>query len=44
MMYVIRNCYKALKKDGFLFITVPQHAWLWSSVDEKHVMQEDIQK
>lgn len=31
----IRNCYKALKKDGFLFITVPQHAWLWSSVDEE---------
>lgn len=24
----------ALKENGFLFITVPQHGWLWSSVDE----------
>jgi SAM-dependent methyltransferase len=24
----------ALKEHGFLFLTVPQHAWLWSSVDD----------
>ncbi|MGE8182989.1 methyltransferase domain-containing protein [Pseudomonas mandelii] len=30
---VLRQIFKALKPDGTLFITVPQHRWLWSSVD-----------
>ena len=28
------NCFQALKKQGHLFLTVPQHMWLWSSFDE----------
>lgn len=31
---VLQQVYKALKPCGFLFITVPQHHWLWSAVDE----------
>ncbi|WP_340122056.1 class I SAM-dependent methyltransferase [Methylobacter svalbardensis] len=31
---VLQQIYKALKSDGIVFITVPQHRWLWSSVDE----------
>jgi trans-aconitate methyltransferase len=31
---VLTQMYKALKPKGWLFITVPQHAWLWSSTDE----------
>ncbi|MBI5591161.1 MAG: methyltransferase domain-containing protein [Deltaproteobacteria bacterium] len=31
---VLQQVYKALKPCGFLYITVPQHAWLWSAVDE----------
>ncbi|WP_153147564.1 class I SAM-dependent methyltransferase [Dechloromonas sp. H13] len=31
---VLREVRAALKEKGFLFITVPQHAWLWSPVDE----------
>ena len=31
---VLLRCFQALKKDGFLFLTVPQHMWLWSSFDE----------
>lgn len=31
---VLREVRAALKKNGFLFITVPQHGWLWSTVDE----------
>lgn len=31
---VLREIRAALKTDGFLFITVPQHGWLWSPVDE----------
>ena len=31
---VIKNVYKALKQNGLFFITVPQHRWLWSNVDE----------
>ena len=31
---VLRQIYKALKPGGYLFITVPQHHWLWSAVDE----------
>ena len=31
---VLREVRAALKANGFLFITVPQHGWLWSPVDE----------
>jgi trans-aconitate methyltransferase len=31
---VLQQIYKALKVGGILFITVPQHRWLWSAVDE----------
>lgn len=30
----IKNIYQALKKNGGLLLTVPQHKWLWSSYDE----------
>lgn len=31
---VLREIRKALRKDGLLLITVPQHSWLWSNADE----------
>ena len=31
---VLQQIFKALKPGGFMFITVPQHRWLWSAVDE----------
>lgn len=31
---VLNQIYRALKPGGMLFMTVPQHRWLWSSVDE----------
>jgi SAM-dependent methyltransferase len=31
---VLQNCFLALKSKGHLFLTVPQHMWLWSHVDE----------
>lgn len=31
---VLNQIYKALKPSGIVFITVPQHPWLWSVVDE----------
>lgn len=31
----LRNIHKSLKKDGLVYITVPQHKWLWSSADDK---------
>jgi SAM-dependent methyltransferase len=31
---VLENIFGALKPNGFLFITVPQHQWLWSQTDE----------
>ena len=31
---VLQQIYKALKPCGFLYISVPQHHWLWSGVDE----------
>lgn len=31
---VLANAWKALKKGGFIFITVPQHPFLWSANDE----------
>ena len=30
----LRNINKALKNDGGLILTVPQHKWLWSNYDE----------
>ncbi|MEO5328893.1 MAG: class I SAM-dependent methyltransferase [Magnetococcus sp. THC-1_WYH] len=33
-MAVLREVRAALRENGFLIITVPQHGWLWSSVDE----------
>ena len=32
---VLRNIARALRPGGSLLITVPQHAWLWSPIDEK---------
>jgi SAM-dependent methyltransferase len=31
---VLRGIHRALKPGGGLIVTVPQHQWLWSSVDE----------
>ncbi|MGE7989999.1 class I SAM-dependent methyltransferase [Pseudomonas sp. NPDC089554] len=31
---VLNNLARALEKDGSLIVTVPQHRWLWSEVDE----------
>jgi SAM-dependent methyltransferase len=31
---VLQQIYTALKPDGLLLLTVPQHRWLWSSVDD----------
>lgn len=31
---VLQQIFKALKPTGIVFITVPQHRWLWSAVDE----------
>lgn len=31
---VLQQIHKALLPGGILFITVPQHQWLWSSLDE----------
>jgi SAM-dependent methyltransferase len=31
---VLTQMCKALKPNGWIFITVPQHEWLWSSTDE----------
>lgn len=31
---VLREVHSALKANGFFFLTVPQHSWLWSPVDE----------
>lgn len=33
-MAVLREVRAALKANGFVFMTVPQHNWLWSPVDE----------
>lgn len=36
---VIGQLHKALKKDAYLFITVPQYPWLWSETDviDRHI-------
>lgn len=41
---VLKQIFKALQLGGFLFITVPQHKWLWSSVDDYacHVRRYNI--
>jgi SAM-dependent methyltransferase len=31
---VLKNFYRAVKRGGHCLITVPQHQWLWSPVDE----------
>jgi SAM-dependent methyltransferase len=31
---VLQQIYRALKPGGLLLLTVPQHRWLWSTVDE----------
>jgi SAM-dependent methyltransferase len=31
---VLQQIYAALKPEGLILLTVPQHAWLWSPVDE----------
>ncbi len=31
---VLAQIYSALKPQGFMLLTVPQHTWLWSSSDE----------
>ncbi|WP_216907211.1 class I SAM-dependent methyltransferase [Synechococcus sp. CCY 0621] len=31
---VLLNFHRALRSGGFLVLTVPQHAWLWSGADE----------
>ena len=30
----LKSFYKALKPGGFLFLSIPQHMWLWSQQDE----------
>ena len=32
---VLQNIYRALRPGGYLVVTVPQHRWLWSVVDEQ---------
>jgi SAM-dependent methyltransferase len=31
---VLQQMYRALKPEGLLLLTAPQHRWLWSAVDE----------
>lgn len=40
---MLQQMYKALKPGGIVYITVPQHRWLWSVVDEYacHVRRYD---
>jgi SAM-dependent methyltransferase len=40
---VLQQIFKALKPGGMVYITVPQHRWLWSAVDEYacHVRRYD---
>lgn len=34
-IHALKEIHKALKVDGGLIITVPQHKWLWSAIDAK---------
>lgn len=40
---VLQQIYRALKPEGIMLLTVPQHQWLWSKVDEYscHVRRYD---
>lgn len=40
---VLQQMYRALKPDGVMLLTVPQHQWMWSQVDEYscHVRRYD---
>jgi SAM-dependent methyltransferase len=35
----LRNLHKVMKPDGALFVTVPQHMWLWSDEDTNAMHQ-----
>lgn len=41
---VLQQIYRALKPEGVMLLTVPQHQWLWSQVDEYsgHVRRYDV--
>ncbi len=41
---VLAQMHNALKKDGVMLLTVPQHAWLWSPVDDysRHVRRYSV--
>jgi trans-aconitate methyltransferase len=41
---VLQQIFKSLKSGGMMFLTVPQHRWLWSAVDEYacHVRRYDV--
>lgn len=41
---VLQQMYRALKPGGIMLLTVPQHQWLWSQVDEYscHVRRYDL--
>ena len=41
---MLQQMYKTLKPGGIVYITVPQHRWLWSVVDEYacHVRRYDV--
>lgn len=44
---VIKGVYRALKPEGYFFLTVPQHQFLWSRVDEiachkRRYLREDL--
>ncbi len=43
---VLQQIYQALKPDGLLMLTVPQHRWLWSPVDTNacHVRRYSVQE
>ena len=33
-VYALRQMHTALRPNGVLFLTVPQHPWLWSNIDD----------
>lgn len=43
---VLKQMYAALKPGGIMLVTVPQHAWLWSQVDEHacHVRRYSVKE
>lgn len=43
---VLNNLYRAVRPGGGCLITVPQHQWLWSSVDDEacHVRRYDVEE